>query len=295
MELTTLRYFRAIAHAGHMTRAAQALGVSQPALSAMLKKLEAHVGAELLHRTARGVTLTEAGRLFLSHAEDALRHADAGLAAVRELAGLQRGSIRLGGGATAITYLLPSVISAFRKHHPALHFYLREAASSHVAAAVLSSELDLGLVTLPVHVPGAADLLNVLTIADELLLILPPGHRLTGRKSFKWADLAGESMVGFEAGSAVRDLIDAASAAQGITLQAVMELRSIESIRSMVAAGVGIGFVSRYALPASVGLSCRDGKLARTLALIRRRDRVPSPASAAFERTLIAALSAAPR
>src|SRR5262245_54495989 len=124
-----------------MTRAARMLGVSQPALSAMLKKLEAEAGADLLNRTGRGVELTEAGRLFLQHAEEALRRADAGLRAVRELAGLERGSIRVGGGATAITYLLPRVVSAFRKAHPGLRFYVREAGSSAVAGSVVSGEL----------------------------------------------------------------------------------------------------------------------------------------------------------
>src|SRR6185369_13710000 len=118
-----------IAQHGHMTKAARAVGVSQPALSAMLKKLEGEVGAELLHRTGRGVELTEAGRVFLQHAEDALRRADAGVQAVRELVGLERGSIRVGGGATATTYLLPPVVSAVRRKHPGLRFYLREAGS----------------------------------------------------------------------------------------------------------------------------------------------------------------------
>src|SRR5262245_52435876 len=84
VELTPLRYFTVIAATGHMTRAARILGVTQPALSAMLRKLENEVGADLLHRTGRGVELTEPGRAFLRHAEDAVRQADAGARAVRE-------------------------------------------------------------------------------------------------------------------------------------------------------------------------------------------------------------------
>ena len=114
MELTPLRYFKAIAEARHMTRAAETLGVTQPALSVMLRKLEAEVGTELLHRTGRGVELTDAGRAFLFHAEESLRAADQGVASVRQLLGLESGSIRIGGGATATTYLLPPVVSAVR-------------------------------------------------------------------------------------------------------------------------------------------------------------------------------------
>jgi DNA-binding transcriptional LysR family regulator len=284
VELTPLRYFKAIAEAGHMTRAAEALGVSQPALSAMLKKLETEAGADLLHRTGRGVALTEAGRVFLAKAEEALRAADEAVAQVRELVGLERGSIRLGGGATALTYLLPPVVSRFRRAHPNLRFFVREAGSRTVAEAVLSGELDLGLVTLPVDVPGRDDLLVIPWMDDELTLITPPGHRLSGRKSFRWKDLAGEPMIGFEAGSAVREVIDRAAADYGVTLSVVMELRSIESIKHMVAAGIGAGLVSQYALTGRQrGLTCRDGAVRRTLALIRRRDRIPSPAAAALE------------
>jgi DNA-binding transcriptional LysR family regulator len=293
VELTPLRYLIAIAEAGHMTRAAETLGVTQPALSAMLKKLEAELGAELLHRTGRGVSPTAAGRAFLEHAREAVRRADEAALSVRELTGLQRGSIRLGGGATAITYLLPPVVSAFRREHPHLRFYIREAGSSTVAEAVRMGELDLGIVTLPLAPAPAADLFTTSLVRDELRLIVPAKHALAGRKSFRWRDLSGESMVAFEAGSAVRELIDEASAdafegERGF--EVVMELRSIESIKQMVSAGIGVGFVSRFALKGDEGLSCRDGKLSRELAIVRRRDRVPSAAAAAFERVLLASI-----
>ena len=176
MELTHLRYFRAIAAAGHLTRAARQLGVTQPALSAMLKKLERELGAPLLHRRAKGVELTDAGRAFLAHVEQALRHADAGQRAVRELMGLEAGTIRVGGGATAITYLLPPVVSELRLAHPGLHFYVREAGSTQVALAVLSGELDIGIVTLPITIPDSDDLVRVPLVEDELRLIVPGRH-----------------------------------------------------------------------------------------------------------------------
>ncbi len=270
-----------------MTRAARALGVSQPALSAMLRKLEREAGADLMHRTGRGVSLTEAGQVFLQHAEEAVHRADAGVRAVRELAGLERGSIRVGGGATAITYVLPRVVSDFRRAHPGLRFYVREAGSSAVAASVVSGELDLGIVTLPISDSHAADLFTAPLVADELRLIVPPKHALAGKRAFRWADLKGEAVVAFEGGSAVRSVIDEASHAAGVTLDVAMELRSIESIKQMVAAGIGVGFVSRFALADAEGLACRDGRLSRSLAIVRRRDRLPSAAVAAFERLLV--------
>ena len=290
MELTTLRQFTVIAETGHMTRAAQKLGITQPALSAMVKKLEAEVGTALLDRTGRGVSLTAAGRVFLDHASASVRWADDALAAVRELVGLERGSIRVGGGATAVSHLLPRAVSAFRKAHPAIRFFVRESGSRAVADAVLSGELDLGIVTMPITGPDADELMTVATVRDELLLLVPAGHPLRGKRTFQWTALHRESAVMFEEGSAVRSIIDHAAHEAGATLDVVMEVRSIETIERMVEAGIGIGFASRFAIGDVRGLRCRDARLLRELAVIRRRDRVPSPASAVFERLLIAEL-----
>ncbi|MEL6740434.1 MAG: LysR family transcriptional regulator [Planctomycetota bacterium] len=290
-----MRQFIAFAEAGHMSRAAEAIGVTHPTLSAMLKKLEEEVGSPLLDRTGRGVRLTDAGRAFLEHAEASVRSAEQAIDAVRELRGLSRGVIRVGGGATAVAHLLPAVAGAVRAEHPGLRLVMREAGSSQVASAVLAGELDLGVVTLPVDVPGHGDLMTVGEAQDELRLIVPGGHALAGRKAFRWSDLEDEPVVAFEAGSAVRLVIDRAAAAFGVSLDVVMELRSIESIQKMVEAGIGVGFVSRLALEAGVGtgaepgegLACRDGRLTRQLGVVRRRDRMPSDAAAAFERALL--------
>lgn len=295
MELTPLRYFRAVAQTGHITRAAAALGVSQPTLSAAIAKLERELGATLLHRTAKGVELTDAGRTFLAHADEALAAADAAAQAVRELVGLERGLIRLGGGATAISHLLPPAISAFRRAHPGVRFYIREAGSAAVARAVATGELDLGIVTTPVPGADAQSLLIHPLITDELRLIVPDAHPLAQRRSFRWRDLDTQPMVAFEAGSAVRNVIDAAIAAAGIRVEIVMELRAIDAIQRMVRAGIGVAFVSKFSLAPprgnrSSGLTCRDGPLTRALALVRRADRTPSDATAAFERILRSAV-----
>lgn len=305
MELTALRQFVAICAAGHITRAARGLGVTQPALSAMLRKLEAEVGADLLHRTARGVEPTEAGRQFLRFAAEAVRAAEAGVAAVRALNDLDAGSIRVGGGATATSYLLPPVVSAFRREHPGLTFYVREGGSAAIAQAVATGELDLGIVTLPLTREEAADLLVTPLVDDELRLILPP--RATGgpgpagvqsgsggRGAFRWRDLEGVPIVAFEAGSAVRTLIDDAARAAGVRLKVVMELRSIESIKHMVAAGIGAGFVSRFALAPGEGVAAPGGALTRRLALVRSSARLPSAATAALAQMLPRSVGARP-
>lgn len=271
-----------------MTRAAQSLGVTQPTLSAMLKKLEGEAGTELFHRSARGVVPTDAGRVFIRHAEHAVRAADLAMLSVRELIGLESGRVRIGGGATATGELLPDVIGEMHTDHPALRFEVREGGSESVAKAVLHGELDLGIVTLPIRVPGSNELFNVAEFRDELLLVVPPHHRLANARAFAWSDLAGEAVVSFERGSAVRKLIDDAAEAVGVQLQVVVELRSVQSMLRMIESGVGVGFVSKFALSDGEGIPCSSrGELDRTLAIIRRRDRVPNHAAAAFERALL--------
>jgi DNA-binding transcriptional LysR family regulator len=293
MELTPLRYFVAIAKTGHLTRASKHLGVTQPALSAMLKKLESNLGTSLLTRTGRGVELTEAGRVFLTHAEAAVRSADQGQVAIRELLGLERGTIRIGGGATAVSYVLPPVVSVMRKQHPGLRFFVREAGSNQVAASVASGELDLGLVTLPITLADAENLVRLPLMEDEMRLIVPAGDALAKRPSFTWREIARMPIVGFEAGSAVRDVIDRAAADAAVRLDYVMEVRSIEGIMQMVRAGIGGGFVSKFALAAdsgfASGIACKEGSLTRQLAIVKRRDRDLSAAAAACERALLEA------
>lgn len=294
MELTPLRYLRAIADAGTMTVAAQRLGVSQPTLSFAVRKLEEELGVDLFSRTGRGLTPTEACLVLLEHSDQAVRSVDAGVRAVRALAGLEAGTVRIGAGATVVTYLLPGVVQRFRQRYADLRVSVREAGSTQVAEALLKGELDLGVVTLPVNIPGSNELMTVARASDELRLIAPPGHALAGKSDFAWEDLQHEPVVGFEAGSSVRAVIDQAAAVHGVSLEVVVELRSIEGIARMVRAGVGVGFVSRMALSDTASLACRDGRLVRGLALVRRRDRSPAPAAAAFEQDLVRAMAIAP-
>jgi len=282
MEIAPLKSFLVIAAEGHMTRAAHRLHLTQPAVSTQLKRLEEELGQALFHRTPKGLVLTQAGTLFRGFVEDALRRLEDGAQALAQLAGLEQGTLSIGGGATATTYLLPALLGHFHEQHPAIRIYVREQGSRGVVDAVLAGQLDLGVVTLPVEDPGPR-LAVTPWIEDELRLIVPPGHRLAGRGTFRWADLAGSPLVLFEAHTSVRNLIDGRLADAGTPVDIVMELRSIESIKEMVAQGIGAAFVSRYALRGrEEGLRCADDPLARTLAIVHRADRRLSAAGDAF-------------
>ncbi len=286
MEIGHLRAFVTIANLGVMTRAAQELHVTQPALSVQIAKLEDEVGSPLFDRSPKGMTLTDAGRTLMPYARETLARLDDAQLALDELRGLKRGSLSIGGGATATTYLLPPLLARFHESHPAIRFYVREQASRGVVDAVVGGELDVGIVTLPLAAPDPH--LHVERwVVDELRLIVPPGHRLQGRKTFDWHDLGGTPLVLFEAGSAVRAHIDASIEDAGVDSDIVMELRSIESIKQMVAQGIGAAFVSEHALDeAQPGLRCRDNPIRRTLAAIYRRDRQQSDAARAFLRLM---------
>lgn len=283
MELTQLKSFVAVAREGHMTRAAKQLHVTQPALSAQISKLEDELGQRLFDRSSKGMSLTEAGETFLAHVESALKEIEEGQVALDELMGLERGSLAVGGGATATTYLLPELIAQFHAAHPRIQFFVREQASQGVIDAVLSSELDIGIVTMRAGTSLADPLAVHEWVEDELMLIVPPGHPLDGRERFDWHDLDGQPLVLFEAGSAIRNLIDGRLDEAGVDVEIVMELRSIESIKQMVAQGIGAAFVSQFALPdPESGLRARRRAIKRNLAVIHRTDRSISAATRAF-------------
>lgn len=281
MELSHLKAFTTIARIGVMTRAAQELHVTQPALSAQIAKLEDEVGTPLFDRGPKGMTLTEAGRTLLPFARETLARLDDAQVALDALRGLERGALTVGGGATATTYLLPPLLGRFHERNPRIRFYVREQPSRGVVEAVLSGELDLGVVTLPISEVGRLEVEH--WVDDELRLIVPAGHPLEARKTFRWEDLTDTPLVLFEAGSAVRAHIDASIGAAGVDPEIVMELRSIESIKQMVAQGIGAALVSEHALDErQPGLRCRDRAIRRTLAVILRKDRTQSPAASAF-------------
>ncbi len=281
--------FLVVARLGHVTRAARELHLTQPAVSAQLARLEEQVGTALFHRTPKGMELTEAGRVFHHHVEQAHSWLDDGISAVAALQGLHRGAMSVGGGATATTYLLPPVLSAFHDHHPANRLHIREQGSRAVVEGVLGGDLDLGVVTLPIDPEvsrGPQARITVLPwVDDELLMVVPAGHALYGQATFRWGALHGMPLVMFEAGTAVRRLIDRALSEAEVAPQIVMELRSIESIKQMVAQGIGAAFVSRFALPdpdAGLRPAGRQRPLSRKLAVIHRSDRPLGPAAAAF-------------
>jgi len=283
MSLDRLLTLSEVARRGSITAAARSLGLTQPAATRRLQLLEEEVGAPLLARGRKGVRLTETGRLVAAEGEALLERYDRLISDVRKLQRLELGTVRVGGGATAVSALLPAAIRRFRGLHRDIVFEVREAGSREIAAAVLREELELGLVTLPVQAEGL-DLLPL--VRDRIVLVAPKGHLFSGRRVAPSA-LGGEALIGFEAGSAIRRLIDDALVRRGIAMHVVMELRSIQSILRMVDLGLGLAFVSSLGVAKDTVVVDVPGlRIERTLAVATKRGRPLSAAAAAFLKQL---------
>ncbi|MES9941052.1 MAG: LysR family transcriptional regulator [Candidatus Thiodiazotropha sp. 6PLUC1] len=286
MDLQLLRSLIAVSDTGSITEAADHIGLTQPALSRRLQQLEEHLGAELLSRSRKGAQLTEIGRLVESEARILIDRYDHMREQVRAHQGLEGGTVRIGGGATAVSFLLPKAIAAFQRPHPAVKFQLKEAGSNEVAEDVLNGRLELGLVTMPVK---NRDLTVWPLLTDRIVLVGPRRHPLVCKGRITAKDLADTSFVGFEADTAVRQIIDATLRDAGVAMNVVMELRSIPAILRMVATTGNLAFVSQLgvdSLEDVAEIAVKDLKIERELAVIARRGTSLSPAAHAFSSLL---------
>ena len=279
MDLVLLRSLLAVAAAGTITDAAANIHVSQSALSRRLQQLEADLGATLIVRDRHGIELTDVGRLTVEQGRDIVDRYDQLRRTIVENLGLHRGEVRVGGGATVASFLLPAAIAEFQSRHPGIIFHVKEAGSHEIAADVSGGRLDLGIITLPV---SARDLDISDLFIDEIVLVGRSDHALS-RKRATIRDLDGQTLVGFEQGTAIRQIIDRRLLSAGVGVEVVMELRSIPSILKMVATTGSLAFVSRLSLAAEPGITpipIRGLSISRTLGLASRHG---SPLSAAAE------------
>jgi DNA-binding transcriptional LysR family regulator len=235
-----LRLFQAISQLSSITRAAEVQHLSLPAASARVKALEEHAGVPLLVREARGVRLTPAGEAFLHHARAILRQTEQLRADLREYARGLRGHVRIHANTTAVTDILPTILPAFLKANPNVNVELQERQNPEIALGVLDGQADVGIVSTRLDTPG---LRAIHFTTDNLVLVVPRGHRFARRKSMAFADTLEEAQVGMHAGSTIREQLTRATAHLGRPLHFRVELSSFDAVCRMVAAGVGIGVV----------------------------------------------------
>lgn len=289
MDLLLLRSFLTVAERGAIGEAAVALNLSQPALSRRVGLLEEEFGTPLLERSGRGVVLTDAGRLVAREGRSLVERYEALKLDVARHQRLKTGIVRIGGGATAVSHVLPAAIARFRRAYPTVRFFLREAGSREVETMVHGETLDLGVVTLPVA--PHSDLAVEPLLTDHIVLIAARSHPFVARRRISAQDLEGQNLVAFEAGSAIRQLIDSSLRQAGVSVNVVMELRSISAILRMVEVTGSLAFVSEMGVKGAPVLSVSGIRVERQLALISKRERPLSTAALTFRQRLLSAVT----
>ncbi|HSG91413.1 MAG TPA: LysR substrate-binding domain-containing protein [Pseudomonadales bacterium] len=286
MDLALLRSLLAVTDAGAITEAASRLGITQPALTRRIQHLEQEFGAELLSRSRKGAQLTELGRLVEQEARVLVDRYDSLKAEVASHSTVEGGTVRIGGGATAVSFVLPDAIAQFQRDFPRVHFHVKEASSSEIASDVANGRLELGLVTQPVRTAG----LEIRPLLDDrIVLVAARDNPLSSMPAVSVSDLDGRNFVGFEGGSAIRQIVDASLREAGVEINVVMELRSIPAIVRMVATTGSLAFVSQLGLHGQDlvrEIDVRGLVITRRLALAWRKASSLSPAALRFAERL---------
>ena len=257
MEIRQLRAFVAIAESGTFTAGALRVHVTQAAISMQIRQLENEIGARVFVRAPRHVILTEAGEHLLRRARHILREHDAALDEIAELAGAERGRLRIGSASAGVlTDQLPAILTELRKQHPAAEITVSSGTSESLVEQILAGELDIAFVSLPVDARGIQ---TERLSDDQLVAIASPKHKLAKQKTISAYTLAGERLILGERGGNTRRLIDQFFAQAGVTLHVAMELSRQAAIRRMVEEDMGVGIVPLH----SVRDEVEKGKLVR--------------------------------
>ncbi len=287
--LHALALFLAVVEHGTMTAAAEAEGIAQPAISVHVRNLERFYGAPLLERSGRRVRLTTAGELVATHTRRLIGLVDDLGDAIADLEGLRGGRLVVGASATVAETWLPDVLGRFRGAHPAVELDVRLGNSEHVLREVRDRALAFGIVGKPESDP---DLVARAVFDDSLAIFAAVDHPLLRRGPLRLTDLAAETVVLREPGSATRELTVGCLAARGFRPAQTVHLGSNEAVKRAVAAGLGIGILSARAVDVDVRagdvtiLSCQGWECRRRFWLVHRRDRLLSRAEEAFLRLL---------
>jgi DNA-binding transcriptional LysR family regulator len=273
MDTERLVAFLAVAEHGGFSRAGQALGRTQPAVSQAVAALEQQLGQKLFLREGRSVRLTAAGQILLEHARvafDGLAEAERRLAALGELRG---GELVLGTSDTIAYHALPPVLAAFRARHPELGLRIVNRPSPAIARAVAEREVDVGILVEPLPEASRAEaalyamLTRVRLQAHEDVAICPADHPLAARQRLTLNELAREPLVLLDRSTSARAYLDAHLARLGLTPRVALEMNSLELVKRLVELGFGLAVVPRLALQREL-----EEKRLHALRLFARRE-----------------------
>lgn len=281
MEMTALQAFVAVAEHGSFSRAADALFLTQPAVSKRVSALEDELRAALFDRMGRSVRLTEAGETLLPHARRVLSEIESSRQAVADLQGRIGGRLRIGTSHHIGLHRLPPVLRAYTAAYPEVELDLHFMDSEQACLAVDRGELELAIVTLPQH---PADTLAVECLwPDPLDIVVGPGHELAERDRVEPAELAAHAAILPAPTTFTRRIVAAALRPWGLQLRVAMETNYLETIKMMVEVGLGWSALPRSMNAGElVALEIPVIELRRELGLVRRSGRSLGNAAGAF-------------
>jgi DNA-binding transcriptional LysR family regulator len=288
MLISQIEGFLETARQENLSRAAEKLHLTQPALTARLQNLEAQLGSRLFVRGRRGMQLTDAGRAFLPYAERAVVALDDGASLLAELERGGTGELVLGAAPAISTYVLPGLLLRFNQGHPRVRLSVRTGHSEEILEMALRREIDLGLVRELRH----PDIESRSLYEDELVLVAIGGQEPGERASIGVAELADLRLILFDRTSSYYELTNAFFRAAGVVPNGVMELDNIDAAKQMVGQGLGIALLPYTSVAAELAdgrlraIDIKDAEpIRRRIVAIRRRDlgEVSGPTAAFLE------------
>jgi len=290
LDLGRIRAFVTVARTGAISRAAEALFVTQPALTARIQALERSLRVELFVRSRQGSRLTDAGRALLPHAERALAALGRGREAVEEVVSGGAGRLTIGAAPAISTYVLPAMLHRFQAGHPGVRLSVRSGHSEEILEMVLREEVEIGLMR-PIQHP---EVTATLLYEDELVLVVHRGHRFAAGGHVRMGELASEHLILFDRTSSYHELTSAIVRQAGISPRGQLDVDNIDAAKRMVEQRLGIALLPRTAVQAEVGtgrlvpVTITDmAPVRRQIVVARRRDAGEvSPVLAAFLATL---------
>jgi DNA-binding transcriptional LysR family regulator len=289
MEFRQLKYAIRIASEKNFSRAAEKLHIAQPSLSQQLAKLEKEIGVTLFHRNTNSVELTHAGALFVGKAQKIVDMVEQLKKEMEDISQMKKGKLIVGSLPMTGAHILPRVLPAYRARYPQIEIVLMEDTTDNLEALAASGQTDVCLLSLPL---ADRSLEYTPIIEEELALAVPPAHPLAAeRQPVEIAALVDEPFIVLKKGHGFRRITFDLCEKEGFTPNIVFESSNIETVQSLVAAGMGIAFVPRMVArgadsefaPVYVSLAIRPK---RTLVIAYRKGRYLSRAAEAFIATM---------
>jgi len=277
MNTRDLKIFLAVSERLNYTRAGEDVNLSQSGVSVRVRELERELGVKLFEQLGKKIALTEAGRILEPYARRVVAAVDDARQAIEEFRGLERGRLRIGASTTPGMYIVPRIIAEFKRRYPKIEISLGIKDTRGVEEGILRNEYDFGFVGS--HLTGGDDIEAIAWCVDELLLIAAPKHALTRRKAINFRDITKESFIFRERGSATQAVVENSLRVAGLQLEAVIELGNPEAIKQAVQSGLGIAFISKFAVETELHaktlatLKVKNLKITRELKIVHRKDK----------------------